>query len=214
MGETLENVVRKLNAIPWYREQFQVVFGTDVTTDGIAKAIAAFERTVVTGPSPYDRYLSGERKAMTPAAIRGMNLFNGKGHCSACHSGPAFSDQSFHNLGVGMDAAQPDIGREKVTKDPKDRGKFKTPGLRNVALTNPYLHTGSEKTLLDVVELYDRGGVSNPNLDPLMLPLRLTRQEKGDLVAFMEALTGTLPAIEAPTLPPEPGSPTSTEGRR
>jgi len=89
------------------------VFGTPgVTTDGIAKAIAAFERTVISGPSPYDMYLSGDRKAMNPAAIRGMRIFNGKGHCSPCHSGPAFSDQSFHNLGVGMNAPKPDLGRE------------------------------------------------------------------------------------------------------
>jgi len=214
MGETLENVVRKLDAIPWYREQFQAVFGTDVTTDGIAKAIASFERTVVSGPSPYDRYLGGETGAMSASAVRGMKIFNGKGHCTPCHSGPAFSDQSFHNLGVGMDAKEPDLGRENFTKAPADRGKFKTPGLRNVALTYPYLHTGAEKTLLDVVELYNRGGVANSNLDPLMLPLRLTKQEKQDLVAFLEALTGTLPAIEPPVLPPEPGKPASAEGGR
>jgi len=214
MGETLENVVRKLNAIPWYREQFQVVFGTDVTSDGIAKAIASFERTVVSGPSPYDRYLGGETGAMSASAVRGMKIFNGKGHCTPCHSGPAFSDQSFHNLGVGMDAKEPDLGRENFTKSPADRGKFKTPGLRNVALTYPYLHTGTEKTLLDVVEFYNRGGVANPNLDPLVLPLRLTKQEKQDLVAFLEALTGTLPAIETPVLPPEPGEPASAEGGR
>jgi len=202
MGETLENVVRKLEAIPWYRDMFFTVFGTGVTTDGIAKAIAAFERIVVSGPSPYDRYLAGDREAMGPAAVRGLRLFNGKGHCTPCHSGPAFSDQSFHNLGVGMDSAHPDLGREKHTGDPLDRGKFKTPGLRNVALTGPYLHDGSEATLMEVIELYNRGGVPNSDLDPLMLPLSLTSREKQDLVAFLEALTGTLPAIEAPPLPP------------
>ncbi len=203
MGETLENVVRKLNAIPGYREEFQRVFGTDATTDGIAKAIAAFERTVISGPSPFDRYIGGDEKAMSPAAIRGMEIFNGKGHCSPCHSGPMFSDQGFHNLGVGTDAAEPDIGREKITQDPADRGRFKTPGLRNVALTSPYLHTGSEKTLMDVVEFYNRGGIQNPNLDPMMLPLQLTQGEKQDLVAFLEALTGPFPVLEAPQLPPD-----------
>ena len=201
MGETLENVVRKLNAIPGYRAQFNTVFGTDVTTDGIAKAIAAFERTVVSGPAPYDRWLAGEKSAMTPAAVRGMNLFNGKGHCTPCHGGPAFSDQGYHNIGAGMDRKDPDLGREVVTKDPRDRGRFKTPGLRNCALTGPYLHTGSEKTLADVIAYYDRGGIANPNLDPLMLPLRLTAREKADLVAFLEALTGTQPNITPPTLP-------------
>jgi cytochrome c peroxidase len=206
MGETLENVVRKLEAIPWYHDQFGVVFGTGVTTDGIAKAIAAFERTVISGPSPYDLYLAGDRGALSASAVRGLALFNGKGHCSACHSGPAFSDQSFHNLGVGMDAAKPDLGREAHTKDRKDRGKFKTPGLRNVAVTGPYLHTGAEKTLMDVIELYNRGGIPNPDLDPLMLPLNLTACEKRDRVAFMEALTGALPPIEAPVLPAAAGA--------
>jgi len=212
MGETLENVVRKLNAIPGYKEQFQQVFGTDVTTDGIAKAIASFERTIVSGPSPYDRYIAGDKKAMSAAAIRGMEIFNGKGHCSPCHSGPMFSDQSFHNIGVGMDAAEPNVGREAITKDPNDRGKFKTPGLRNVALTHPYLHTGMEKTLMDVVEFYNRGGIKNPNLDPMMLPLNLTQGEKEALVAFMEALTGTLPDVKAPPLPPDADASGSTKG--
>jgi cytochrome c peroxidase len=208
MGETLENVVEKLNAIPGYRRQFLEVFGTDADTVGIAKAIAAFERTIVSGPSPYDRYIAGERGALGPQAVRGMNLFNGKAHCTLCHGGPAFSDQSFHNLGVGMDRPDADVGREAHTKNPADRGKFKTPGLRNVALTYPYLHDGSATTLREVIDLYNRGGVPNPNLDPLMLPLRLTERERQDLVAFLESLTGSLPAVETPVLPEdaEPGS--------
>ncbi len=201
MGETLENVVRKLDAIPGYRRQFEDVFGTGVTADGIGKAIASFERTVISGPSPYDRYLMGDKKAMSSAAVRGMDLFNGKAHCTACHSGPMFSDQSFHNLGIGMDKPDPDVGRSKITGDPADWGKFKTPTLRNIALTYPYLHDGSEATLLDVVVLYDRGGIPNKNLDPLMLPLNLTETERADLVAFMESLTGTMPDIKKPELP-------------
>ena len=206
MGETLENVVRKLNAIPGYKAQFQTVFGTDVTADGIGKAIASFERTVVSGPSPYDRWLAGERDAMTPAAVRGMKLFQGKGHCSPCHSGPAFSDQSFHNLGVGMNKPNPDLGREAHTKNAKDRGRFKTPGLRNVALTFPYLHDGSAKTLAEVVDLYIRGGERNTDLDPLVFPLQLTKAEARDLVVFMEALSGTLPDIKPPALPEGPSA--------
>jgi cytochrome c peroxidase len=199
MGETLENVVRKLNAIPEYKAQFQTVFGTDANNDGIAKAIASFERTIVSGPSPYDRYLAGEKTAMSQAAIRGMDLFKGKAHCTPCHSGPAFSDQGFHNLGVGFkDGKLKDIGRYEVTKLEKDKGAFKTPGLRNVELTHPYLHDGSEKTLEDVVEFYNRGGVPNPHLDPLMLPLQLTGSEKADLVAFLKALTGTQPVVAEP----------------
>ena len=201
MGETLENVVQKLNAIPGYREQFNQVFGTDVNTAGIAKAIAAFERSIVSGPSPYDRWLAGETTAMSPAAVRGHRLFNGKAHCTPCHSGALFSDQSFHNLGAGMDRPKPDLGRFDQTQDPADTGRFKTPTLRNIEQTPPYLHTGAEKTLMEVVEFYDRGGIPNPHLDLLMLPLRLTRGEKADLVEFLKALTGPVPVVPVPSFP-------------
>ncbi len=201
MGETIENVVARLNGIAGYKEQFGRVFGTDVTGDGIAKAIASFERTIVSGPSPYDRWLMGEKSAMSAAALRGLRLFNGKGHCTPCHGGPMFSDQTFHNIGAGMDHPKPDLGRYEQTKDPADRGRFKVPTLRNIALTPPYLHTGTEKSLLDVVTFYDRGGIWNANLDPLMLPLRLTAREKQDLVEFLGALSGPVPAIEIPKFP-------------
>ena len=201
MGETIENVVRKLNGIDGYRTGFKAVFGTEVTAAGISKAIAAFERTVLSGPSPYDRYVAGDRSAMSEAAVRGMRLFKGKARCQTCHSGPMFSDQGFHNIGVGMDRPAPDVGREAVTKDPRDRGRFKTPGLRNVALTWPYMHDGSVRTLAEVVELYNVGGFANPTLDIFMMPLDLTDAEQKDLVAFMEALTGALPRIERPALP-------------
>ena len=201
MGSTLDDVVRKLGAIEGYRAQFQAVFGAGVTTDGIAKAIAAFERTVLSGPSPHDRYVAGDRSAMPPSAVRGLRLFNGKARCRTCHGGPMLSDQGFHNIGVGMDRAEPDIGREAVTKDPKDRGRFKTPSLRNLALTWPYMHDGSVRSLADVVEFYDAGGVRNPTLDIFIMPLELTDDEQKDLVAFLEALTGSLPTIDRPVLP-------------
>jgi cytochrome c peroxidase len=201
MGETLERVVGKLNAIEGYRTQFTAVFGTDATPDGIAKAIAAFERTVLSGPSPFDRYMAGDKTAMSASAIRGRRVFNGKARCRTCHTGPMFSDQGFHNLGVGMDRPQPDIGRQAVTNDPRDRGAFKTPTLRNVALTAPYFHDGSARTLAEVIEFYDRGGVPNDTLDIFMTTLELTEDEQADLVAFLEALTGSLPEIERPELP-------------
>ena len=201
MGETLENVVRKLNAVPGYKRQFQEVFGAEVTADGMAKAIAAFERTIVSGPSPYDRYLAGDKKAMSAAAVRGLEIFKGKGHCVACHNGPVFSDQGFHNLGVGMKDPKPDVGREAVTKSPADRGRFKTPGLRNVARTYPYLHDGKARTLEAVVEFLNAGGVPNPNLDSLLKPLGLSATEQKDLVAFLKALTGPEPVVRSPKLP-------------
>ncbi len=201
MGDTLHNVVAKLSAIDGYRTQFAAVFGTGVTPDGIARAIAAFERTVLSGPAPYDRYLAGDRSALSPPAIRGLRIFNGKARCRTCHGGPMLSDHSFHNIGVGMDRDDPDLGREAVTGNPRDRGRFKTPSLRNVALTWPYMHDGSVATLAEVVAFYDRGGIPNPNLDIFIMPLELTEAEQGDLVTFLEALTGTLPAIERPALP-------------
>jgi len=212
MGETLENVVQKLSAIPGYRDQFNQVFGTDVNTEGIAKAIAAFERSIISGPSPYDRWLAGEKTAMSPAAVKGLHLFNGKAHCTPCHSGPLFSDQSFHNLGAGMDLPKPDLGRFDHTKDPADTGRFKTPTLRNIDQTPPYLHTGAEKTLMDVVEFYDRGGIRNSHLDPLMVPLGLTRGEKEDLVEFLKALTGTVPTVPIPSFPEGPGASANAKG--
>ncbi len=205
MGETLENVVNKLNAIPGYREQFQQVFGGPATADSIAKAIAAFERTILSGPSPYDRFVAGETSALSPAAQRGLRLFVGKGRCLSCHGGPTFSDQGFHNLGVGYDRPKLDLGRESISHDERDRGRFKTPGLRNVAMTAPYLHNGSEKTLRDVVDFYDRGGIDNANIDPLILPLRLSEGEKDDLVAFLESLTGPYPILSPPAFPPGGG---------
>jgi cytochrome c peroxidase len=201
MGETLDNVVRKLHAIDGYKMQFREVFGSGVTVDGIARAIAAFERTVLSGPSAYDRFQAGDMTAMSASAQRGMRLFNGKAGCRECHSGPLFSDQSFHNIGVGMEQPNPDVGRQAVTHDPADRGSFKTPGLRNVALTWPYLHDGSATKLEDVVEFYDRGGVPNPTLDIRIKPLGLTDEEQSDLVSFLMALTGTLPKTGRPTLP-------------
>jgi len=201
MGESLENVVRKLSAIEGYRDQFQAVFGTSVTADGIAKAIAAFERTVVSGPSPYDRYLAGDEAALSAGARRGMALFEGKARCWLCHSGPMLSNQSFHNIGVGMDKPDPDLGRQAVTGNPGDRGRFRTPSLRNVALTWPYLHDGSAADLDAVIEFYDEGGVVNPNLDPRIMRLHLSDAERRDLRAFLESLTGTLPEITPPQLP-------------
>ena len=201
MGEQLEHVVQKLNAIDGYRTQFEAVFGTEVTTDGVAKAIAAFERMVLSGPSPYDRFRAGDKSALSESAIRGMQLFEGKAACHECHVPPMFSDQSFHNIGVGMDRPEPDVGRQAVTNDSSDRGKFKTPSLRNVALTWPYLHDGSAATLADVVEFYDRGGVPNPTLDVKIKPLGLTDDEQKDLVAFLQTLTGTLPDLTRPALP-------------
>lgn len=199
MDLTMDVILFRLKNIPGYVQQFQEVFGTAPSEDGVAKAIASFERTIISNNSPYDRYMQGDTKAMSFSAQRGMDLFKGKAHCSTCHSGPYFSDTKFHNLGIGYkDGKYADVGRYSVTKDLKDMGAFKTPTLRQVEVTPPYLHDGSEKTILDVVNLYNKGSIQNPNLDRAMLPLNLTSKEKRDLVAFIESLTGTYPIVEAP----------------
>jgi cytochrome c peroxidase len=225
--QSYKEIVERLRKIEGYQQQFRRVFGTEVTLDGMAKAIATFERTVLTGNSAYDKYVNGDAKALSETQKRGMILFGlklndddpfkapgvslKKANCTSCHSGPNFSDEQFHNLGVGYNAekrAFDDLGRWAVTpigaKDDADRGRFKTPTLRDLERTAPYMHDGSEKSLELVVDYYDRGGNANPALDPEMKKLNLTAQEKSDVVAFMKALTGPETKVDLPTLPSGP----------
>jgi cytochrome c peroxidase len=196
-------VVERVKAVPGYHALFKKAFGDDtIDLDRMGKAIASYERTVVSGDSPFDRYQAGDKDALSPAAVRGFALFNDKANCKACHTGFNFTDETYQNIGVGMDKTKPDLGRFDVTKTDADRGKFKTPTLRNIVQTGPYMHDGSEATLRDVIDFYDRGGIANPNRSPEVKPLKLTEQEKRDLVAFLESLTGTVLNAEPPeTLP-------------
>lgn len=211
MGFTHDAAVERIQGIDEYVPYFKDAFGDEQVTIGrIAQAIATFERTVVSGNSPYDRWQQGDEDAVGESAKRGHAVFMGKGLCIACHSGMNFTDERYHNLGVGWDKENPDLGRFTVTGEESDKGAFKTPGLRNVALRPPYMHDGSEETLMEVVEFYDKGGNKNPHLSPLMRPLGLTEQEKKDLVAFMEALAGEVTQVQAPEVFPggwKPGDP-------
>lgn len=180
----------KIRENPGYKVLFKEVFGTDeCSVDEIAKAIATFERTVLSGNSPYDRYAAGDRSAMSSEAIQGLKIFNRVG-CANCHAGFNFADGRFLNIGVGMNAEKPDLGRYDVTKEEKDRGSFRVPILREIANTYPYMHDGSLKTLEEVIDYYDKGGISNPQLSPLMRPLKLTSEEKYELKLFLESLSG------------------------
>lgn len=191
MGNTHDAIVDNLKKVQGYRLLFAKVFGTeDFTIDQVAKAITTFERTLMSGNSPYDRYQAGQKNAMTPAQVRGMNVFFDKAKCDACHEGVNFTSNMYANLGVGIDKPEPDVGRFAVTHDSKDWGAFKTPTLREIAHTAPYMHDGSLKTLEDVVEYYDKGGTPNKNLDQKIKSLHLTPQDKKDLVAFLNSLSG------------------------
>ncbi len=234
MGNTHQACVETLKKIPGYRIQFQKIFGNNgINIDNVGKAIATFERAIVTAPAPYDYYspveqfeklfaddlddldddlqeqyeeLKAQAKEhpMSESAVRGMKLFATKANCAVCHAGANFTDEQYHNLGVGMEGDDPDLGRFVVTKEEKDKGGFKTPTLRNVALTAPYMHDGSQQTLEEVVEWYNKGGHPNKWLSDKMKPLNLNDQEKKDLVAFMkEGLTSDFPEINSGRLPME-----------
>jgi len=215
-------VVRRVNSIGEYDRLFRRVFGREgITLDTIVKAIAAFERTLVSGNSPFDRFIAGDRKAISAAQKRGWELFKGKARCIECHSfspaSPFFTDFKFYNTGIianditfaqlrdlarqfairNSDTASllahtqgfTELGRNLVTRELKDIGAFKTPTLRDVELTGPYMHNGSIKTLLDVVRFYNQGGEKNSNLDEKLRPLNLNEEEMNELVEFMRALT-------------------------
>jgi cytochrome c peroxidase len=206
MNMSLDDVVARLNEIEGYRNQFQAVFGTDVTSEGIAMAIAAYERTILSGDAPYDRFEAGDTTALSEAAQRGREIFFNKANCSACHIGHNFTDNAFHNIGIGMDVADgtdPDWGRYTESQLDGDRGSFKTPTLREIARTGPYMHDGSLATLEAVIEHYNKGGTPNEWLDEEMFELNLTEQEKADLVTFLvEGLSSeSCPTDSCPELP-------------
>jgi len=200
MGQSHELSIKKFERIPEYKKEFEAVFGTGrLTIEKIEMALASFERTLVSGDSAFDRYLyRDEKTAMSESAIRGLAIFTDKkrGNCSTCHvigeTSSIFTDGKYHNLGAGVNAhgELTDLGRYEVTKVEADKGAFRTPDLRNVAKTGPYMHDGSLKTLKDVVDFYAGGGTSNSYLDPEIKELQLSGQDRADLVAFLEALTG------------------------
>jgi cytochrome c peroxidase len=199
MNVNAEEMLARLQSIPGYQQHFRDAYGdAGITKDTVTKAIAAFERTVVSGEAPFDRYVAGEEAALSDAAKRGFVLFNTKGNCAACHSGWAFTDGSFHDVGVAGD----DLGRGKTLGIAELNHAFKTPTLRNVAERAPYMHNGSEAGLREVIELYNAGGrVQRATLSNEIKPLHLTAAEVDDLLAFMHALSSRDPAVTLPVLP-------------
>ena len=193
-----ETFIPKIKANAAYRELFTKAFPPDgaITHANMAIAIGAFERTLVSNNSSFDRYTKGDTNALSPEARRGMTLFEGKANCILCHNGQDFTDYGFHSVGVGSD----DKGRVDDSRPGAPQGAFKTPGLRNVALTAPYMHDGSLGTLESVIRFYDRGGDSKKGASRLIRPLNLSEQEIWDLVAFLSSLTDPV-VVERPAIP-------------
>ena len=185
-------LVSRLSGVARYRELFAQVFHAPPSRRRAVEAIAAYERTLTTGNSRFDRFARGDGGALSEGEKRGLLLFVGKAACSQCHLGPNFTDNQFHNIGLhGHAGAEPDLGRYGVTHDAAARGAFKTPTLRNVALTSPFMHDGSLPTLRDVVDYYDKGGEKNDHKSEKIFKLGLSEDEKRDLIAFLETLTGS-----------------------
>jgi cytochrome c peroxidase len=200
--------VSKIRKDPAYKAEFAQAFGPGrITLDLIQKSLASFERTLLSGNSAFDQYqYGGNKQALSPAAVRGLEIFRDpkRGNCAVCHTiedhYALFTNGTFHNIGVGVNGNGEitDLGRFDQTKVEAEKGKFKTPSLRDVALTAPYMHDGSLKTLKDVVDFYAGGGNSNPNLDGDIKPLHLSAQDRADLVAFLKSLTGEMPKDAGP----------------
>jgi cytochrome c peroxidase len=200
MNLSEQAMVQRLAAIPGYVDAFDAAFGEgDVTVRKMEFALATFQRTIVSKGAPFDRWLGGDQAAVSEAAKRGFDLFNGKANCAACHSGWAFTDASFHDIGS---ARGDDIGRGRLFPNSVAlRYAFKTPTLRDVARRAPYMHDGSVPTLEAVIDLYNRGGIDRPSRAEEIHPLSLTDNEKADLIVFLRTLNGAPESVSFPALP-------------
>ena len=195
-----KELLKRLSDIPGYVRAFHAAFGEgEITRRNVEFAIATFERSIVSGEAPFDRWIKGDESAIGDSAKRGFDLFNGKAHCASCHSGWAFTDSSFHDIGTAKDN---DIGRGKLfPTSVKLRYAFKTPTLRDVARRGPYMHDGSVTTLEEVIDLYDRGGIDRPSRSERIFPLHRTQSEKADLIAFLGTLTAAPEQFAIPRVP-------------
>jgi cytochrome c peroxidase len=200
MNLPVDELIARLSAIPDYVKAFDATYGKgDITEDKIEQALATFERSIVSTEAPFDRWIAGDPQAISESAKRGFVLFNTKANCAACHSGWAFTDSSFHDVGV---ATGDDIGRGHLfPTSVKLQYAFKTPTLRDVARRGPYMHNGSVATLDDVIALYDRGGIARPSRDSEIHPLNLSAAEKADLIVFLETLSSEPRPFVLPALP-------------
>lgn len=205
MASDLPAVLERLASMPGYANRFRTAYPAEgVSERAVAKALAAFQRTIVVADSPFDRWLAGDRKALSLQAWRGYQVFVDpkKGNCAVCHSGANFTDNGFHNLGLASYGKEnPDMGRYAQKPLPVLKGAFKTPTVREAANTGPYFHDGSARSLMEVVEHYDKGGDVRSNVSKDVRPLGLSAVEKRQLVAFMEALSSPPKSFELAALP-------------
>lgn len=198
----LEELEKRVAGIPGYVSLFDRAYpGEPITRLTIAKAIASFERTILSEDSAFDRWRAGDQSAMSASAKRGFDAFNGKAQCALCHQGFNFTDNGFHNIGIKEGTGVMDMGRFAHRKVAVLKGAFKTPTLRDIALTAPYMHNGAYQTLEEVIDHYVRGGDVKENLDANMKPLNLTEQDKRDLLEFMRSLTSAPQMVVVPNLP-------------
>ena len=199
MGAKFPVIITRLKAIEEYKHWFATLFPRQgLTKDAILTAIATYERTIVSGWAPFDRWVEGDEQALTAAQKRGFQVFNGQGRCASCHSGWLFSDNQFHDIGLPAT----DIGRGRFDRDNIfAKFAFKTPNLRNLSHRAPYMHDGSIATLEQVIELYDSGGVKRLSRSPMIVPLNLSDQQKSDLLAFLQSLTAERSNVTMPILP-------------
>ncbi len=195
-----KDLIARLSAVSGYVKAFHAAYGEGpITRKQIEFALATFERSIVSNEAPFDSWIKGDEHAISDQAKRGFDLFNGKANCAACHSGWAFTDGSFHDIGVAREA---DLGRGKLfPTSVKLRHAFKTPTLRDVARRAPYMHDGSIATLDAVIDLYDRGGIDRPSRSDEIMLIGLTDTEKTELVAFLRTLTGKQEPVSYPSLP-------------
>src|SRR5215217_7586579 len=201
VGERTGEIVAKINAAPDYRSLFQKAFQSDATPENMMKAIATYERTIIGGNTAWDRWRAGDQSAMSEDAVRGWNIFQAI-KCNNCHDGILFTDQQYHNIGIGMDHENPDVGRYNVTKRPEDTGAFKTPTLRDIARSAPYFHDGSAKTLEEAVDIMHGGGKPNQYLDKKNLqPHKVLPEQREDLLNFLRSLTVDDRKLSKPPLP-------------
>lgn len=205
LGADTDKIADAIGKIPGYEVQFRTIYGANATADTIVKSIASFLRTLRAGDAPWDKIEkdTSDKSPEAEAARRGFALFRDKAGCAACHAPPLFTDNGFHNVGIGFDkdVKEPDMGRGKITNNKEDNGKFKTPTLRNVGAHPPYFHDGRAATLDEAIDYMLGGGLPNDNLDKQLKKVTLTKAEREDLGVFLKALQAPAEPFKAPVLP-------------